>query len=242
MNGANHLKKIIITGAASGIGFSLVKTFVREGYGIIAVDMDEERLAELPKSDLIQPECLSVTNHEKIQCLFESLKEDDQLFGLVNNAGIYYGKSLLDYSETEIDQLLSVNIKGATYFSKYFIQHLQDVESKGKIINLSSISGQEGSSDALYGLSKAALLGLTKSLALRFSEHVLVNAIAPTMVETEMMSSIPDWRKQEYYQHHLIKEPLRPEVIAETALFLMSANGDHYTGATFDLNNGGYLR
>ncbi|WP_204367684.1 SDR family oxidoreductase [Enterococcus crotali] len=84
-----------------------------------------------------------------------------------------------------MDTVLNVNIKGPTICSSFFIKNLQLNNQQGKIINISSISGQEGSSDALYGLTKAAIIGLTKSLALRFASTVLVNAIAPTMIETK---------------------------------------------------------
>ncbi|ASA23000.1 hypothetical protein B9T62_20635 [Paenibacillus donghaensis] len=67
-------------------------------------------------------------------------------------------------------------------------------------------------------------------------------AVAPTMASTPMMSHIPQWRQQEYQQHQLIKEPLLPEDIADTVIFLLSAKSKAYTGATFDINNGCYLR
>jgi 3-oxoacyl-[acyl-carrier protein] reductase len=64
----------------------------------------------------------------------------------------------------------------------------------------------EGSSDAIYGLSKAAILGLTKSCAMNFSPYIRVNTIAPTMVNTPMMGTIPDWRKEEFLSHQLINK------------------------------------
>lgn len=113
---------------------------------------------------------------------------------------------------------------------------------QGIIVNMSSVSGMEGSSDAIYGLSKAAILGFTKSCAMNFSPYIRVNAVAPTMVSTPMMDHIPDWRKEEYTNHQLIPEPLKAEDVAYTVLFLLSKRSRHYTGATFDINNGCYLR
>ena len=107
---------------------------------------------------------------------------------------------------------------------------------------MSSVSGMEGSSDAIYGLSKAAILGLTKSCAMNFSPYIRVNAVAPTMVNTPMMGTIPDWRKEEYLSHQLINTPVLPKDVADTVVFLLSDKAKHYTGATFDINNGGYLR
>ena len=108
---------------------------------------------------------------------------------------MYLGKNLLDYEEKEIDFVMDTNIKGYIYFSKYFGELLMEKETEGAIINISSVSGMEGSSDAIYGMSKAAILGLTKSCAMNFSPYIRVNAVAPTMVNTDMMKNIPEWRK-----------------------------------------------
>lgn len=62
------------------------------------------------------------------------------------------------------------------------------------------------------------------------------------MVNTPMMDTIPDWRKEEYFNHQLIETPVMPEDVAHTVIFLLSDRAKHYTGATFDINNGGYLR
>lgn len=161
---------------------------------------------------------------------------------LVNNAGIYLGRNLLDYSTQEIDRVIDINVKGAIYFSQYFGKLTFGHKRKGVIVNISSISGQEGSSDAIYGASKAAILGLTKSCAMNFAPFVRVNAVAPTIVSTEMMKVIPQWRQDEYLEQHLLKDKLLPEDVAETVIFLLSEQSRCYTGATFDINSGGYLR
>lgn len=236
------MKKIIVTGAGGGLGTAICERSVKEGFGIIAIDIDAASLKSIEPLPNIEMKILDISNYKEVEKFFAQLKEDESIVALINNAGIYNAASLLDYDEEMMDTVLNVNIKGPTIFSKFFIQQLQSSNRKGKIINISSISGQEGSSDALYGLSKAAIIGLTKSLALRFSPTVLVNTIAPTMIETKMMEKIPEWRKEEYYMHHLIKEPVMAKDVANTVNFLLSDESNHYTGATFDLNNGGYLR
>lgn len=236
------MKKIIVTGAGGGLGTAICERSVKEGFGIIAIDIDAASLKSIEPLPNLEMKILDISNYKEVEKFFAQLKEDESIVALINNAGIYNAASLLDYDEEMMDTVLNVNIKGPTIFSKFFIQQLQSSNRKGKIINISSISGQEGSSDALYGLSKAAIIGLTKSLALRFSPTVLVNTIAPTMIETKMMEKIPAWRKEEYYTHHLIKEPVTAKDVANTVNFLLSDESNHYTGATFDLNNGGYLR
>lgn len=243
-------EKVIVTGAASGIGKEIVQLCLREGASIIACDINEHKLHELESSIDAQGTLttyqLDVSNYSQVAAFFAYVAEKHcDVNGLVNNAGIYLAKSIMDYQEHEISTVMDVNIKGAVYFSQMFGKLLIGNESnrrKGTIVNISSVSGIEGSSDAVYGLSKAALLGLTKSCAMNFSPYIRVNAVAPTMVNTSMMDVIPDWRKQEYLSHQLIDSPVFPEDVAETVIFLLSEKSRHYTGATFDLNNGSYLR
>ncbi|RRJ65233.1 SDR family oxidoreductase [Paenibacillus oralis] len=239
-------RKVIVTGAASGIGKEITLQCLREGASVIACDLNEERLRELARtadSPNLFTYRVNVSHYEEVASLFAALDEEhSSIDGLVNNAGIYLGKSILDYKQEEIDSVLDVNVKGAVYFSQFFGKRRLEQRKQGVIVNMSSVSGQEGSSDAVYGLSKAAILGLTKSCAMNFAPYVRVNAVAPTMVDTAMMERIPEWRKREYVSHQLVNQPLTAEDVAHTVIFLLSDKARHYTGATFDINSGCYLR
>ncbi len=240
-------KKIIVTGAASGIGKAVVKQCLDEGASVIACDINAEALIELKQTlddaYFLYTYQLDVSNYEEVVTFFEYVEaEHSDVNGLVNNAGIYLAQNILNYQVNEIDKVLDINVKGFIYFTQLFGKNLFQTQRQGVIVNMSSVSGIEGSSDAIYGLSKAAILGLTKSCAMNFSPYIRVNAVAPTMVNTPMMATIPDWRKEEYLNHGLINTPVMPEDVADTVVFLLSEKSKHYTGATFDINNGGYLR
>lgn len=241
-------RKVIVTGAASGIGKAIVKQCLHEGASVIACDLNEQALRVLKESlddskILLDTYPLDVSKYEEVAAFFSYVEtEHSGVDGLVNNAGIYLAKHILDYQENEINKVLDINVKGYIYFSQMFGKKLFHSQRKGVIVNMSSVSGLEGSSDAIYGLSKAAILGLTKSCAMNFSPYIRVNAVAPTMVHTPMMDTIPEWRKKEYLSHQLIDTPVLPEDVADTVVFLLSDKSKHYTGATFDINNGGYLR
>lgn len=238
--------KIIVTGAASGIGMEVALHCLREGAKVIACDMNDGSLNSLNKtvgSDNLYTYKLDVSNYSEVVSLFTYIEQEHpDVNGLVNNAGIYLGKNLLDYKVDEIDKVLDINVKGYVYLSQLFGEFIIRRNNLGVIVNMSSVSGIEGSSDAIYGLTKAGILGLTKSCAMNFSPHIRVNAVAPTIVETSMMDNIPKWRIEEYTNHQLIKQPLLPEDVAHTVIFLLSEKSKHYTGATFDINNGCYLR
>ncbi|QNK49968.1 SDR family oxidoreductase [Brevibacterium sp. PAMC23299] len=240
-------RKVIVTGAASGIGKEIVKQCLHEGASVIACDINEHSLYDLKQSMdacyVLHTYQLDVSNHEEVVKFFVYVEEEHaDVDGLVNNAGIYLAKNILDYQVDEIDKVLDINVKGFIYLSQMFGKKLFQSQRKGVIVNMSSVSAMEGSSDAIYGLSKAAILGLTKSCAMNFSPYIRVNAVAPTMVNTPMMDTIPDWRKEEYLSNQLINTPVLPEDVADTVVFLLSDRAKHYTGSTFDINNGGYLR
>lgn len=239
-------KKIIITGAASGIGKAIALQCIKYGAIVFAIDINGLELKNLKKeihSKKLNTFILDVSKSEQIEKFFDSLTKNKSCANcLINNAGIYYGKTIFKYHENEINKVLDVNIKSAIFFSKIFAEFIIKHKEKGIIINISSVSGQHGSTDPIYGTSKSALFGLTKSCAINFSPNIRVNSIAPGIVNTEMMKNIPKNRLKDYRRSELIKEPIEPIDIANTAIFLLSELSKNYTGAVFDINNGCYLR
>ncbi len=239
-------KTIIITGAASGIGQVLTKRCLKEGYHVVAIDIDTKGLESLKESLARDPLFIfsvDVSNYDQVSFFFNNLIMNQlQPTYLVNNAGIYLGKNLLNYSLEEMQRVIHVNCLGAVFFSQLFAKSILSNQESGVIVNISSVAGEEGSSDALYGLSKAALLGLTKSCAMNFAPSIRVNAIAPGLVTTDLIKHVPVSRMEEYRSTELLKDPILPEDVADTLIFLISDQSKHYTGAIFDLNNGCYRR
>lgn len=167
-------RTVIITGAASGIGKEIVKQCLHEGASVIACDINENALQELKRSMddhyVLHTYQLDVSKYEEVTNFFVYVEtEHADVDSLVNNAGIYLAKNILDYQADQIDKVLDINIKDFIYFSQMFGKKLLKSQRKGVIVNMSSVSGIEGSSAAIYELSKAAILGLTKSNAMNFS-------------------------------------------------------------------------
>lgn len=239
-------KTIIVTGAAKGIGLAITKLLICQDCKVLACDKDTAALENLStqySDEQLQCFEVDVAEPKQVEHFFKEIVSlESRPFGLVNNAGIYLGRNLFEYKLDEIDSVINTNIKGAVYFSKHFGQLLKDSQSNGAIVNISSVSGQEGSSDAIYGMSKAAIIGLTKSCAMLFAPNIRVNAVAPTLVETPLIANVPKWRLEEYREHEMIKSPVEPEDVANTVEFLLSDKSRNYTGAVFDINNGCFLR
>ncbi|MDP5274113.1 SDR family NAD(P)-dependent oxidoreductase [Chengkuizengella axinellae] len=242
-------KTVIVTGAAGGLGEAITTKCLEQGAKVIACDLNNKQLKKLEKlkyrfyDDPLFVFPVDVSDYKDVKQFFSLLNmKFSSIDGLVNNAGIYLGKDLLDYTPDQMDKVINVNIKGATYFSQFFGELLLQRKDKGCIVNISSVAGQEGSTDAIYGLSKAALIGLTKSCALNFSPNIRVNAVTPGLVETRMMEDIPEWRVNEYREKELLNDRLQPQDVANTVAFLLSDAARNYSGSVFDINNGCYMR
>ncbi len=230
-------KVVLVTGACAGIGKAIVSESLELGAKVIGVDIVK------PNVEMSNFYQMDISSVDRIESVFQRVVEENpDLNCLVNNAGIYLGRKILDYSLDEMRKVLDINIIGTAYLSKLFCKFIMDNNATGNIVNISSVSGQDGSSDAVYGMSKAALGGLTKSLAMNFAPNIRVNTVAPGLVETHMLEYIPKWRVEEFKAHQLNKEFLKPEQVAKSVCFLLSDDSRGYTGATLDINNGCYLR
>jgi 3-oxoacyl-[acyl-carrier protein] reductase len=246
MTSIESTRSVIITGAAQGIGKAIALRVLKEGWQVIATDKNNAGLNEL-KSELHSNELktreLDVTKPGQIEALFDWLEEEGICpYGLVNNAGIFSGLSFLEYPEQDINSVLSVNLLGPIYMTQQFGKRLMPEKKAGVIVNIASIAGQIGSSDAIYGISKSGVMGLTKTSAMALAPYIRVNAVAPTLVETELLKSVSKERIEVFRRGELLKVPVMPEDIADSVWFLLSDQSKHYTGAVLDINNGFNLR
>ncbi len=238
---------VIVTGAAQGIGKAIAKRVLSEGWSVIALDIDGPRLAEF-ESEAGSPSALTtqqldVTQLPQIEKFFAELPGRNlHPYGLVNNAGIFPGTAFLDYSQDAITSVLSVNLFGPIYMTQQFGKLLMPEKRSGVIVNIASIAGQIGSSDAIYGVSKSGVLGLTKTSAMALAPNIRVNAVAPTLVETELIKNVNKERLAVFRQNELIKTLVLPDDIANSVWFLLSDQSTHFTGAVLDINNGFNLR
>jgi 3-oxoacyl-[acyl-carrier protein] reductase len=235
-------KTAIVTGAAKGIGKAITEKCLKEGWAVVACDKDEAALKELKQEHDVKTFRLDVTDPRAIQTFFKSLEKADFPYALVNNAGIFRGTKFLEYTSEAVDLMFDVNLKGPIYCSQAFGALLIEQGKQGVIVNIASVAGQAGSADAIYGASKAGLIGFTKTCAMAFSPHIRVNAVAPGMVETDMWAQVSDERRLVFKNSELVKETIMPQDVAESVWFLLSDASKHYTGAVLDINNGFYFR
>lgn len=237
----------IITGAASGIGKAIALEFAKEGAKIVTVDIDEKlgnkTTEEIRKisNNTIFVKC-DITKYEDCN---QVIKNTVETFGridiLVNNAGIYIPKRLVETSEEEWDRTFNINLKG-TFLCTRFTLSIMEKQKNGVILNIASGLGIIPEIEsAAYCTSKAALIHLTKILALDYARKgIRVNSICPGPIWTPLLTNL-------FSKKHLETEtadavPMgrlgSPEEVAKVALFLASDDASYVTGAIYTVDGG----
>ncbi len=242
-------KVIVVTGASRGIGRATAIRFGQEG-GFVFVCYKENKEKADEVVELIKKSggdgiglAVDVASPESVRMAFAEIKKSKgKVDVLVNNAGIFLSKLLPEYDEDLMEKVIAVNEKGVYRVTK---EILPIIPQGGVIINLASSAGESGSkNDPVYSAGKAAVMGFTKSLAKQLAPKIRVNAVAPGVVETDLIlikDNTENWRKLRREQI-LLQEFGQPEDIAEAIVFLASSSAKHITGATLDVNGGYYLR
>jgi len=165
-----------------------------------------------------------------------------RLDALVSNAGITADNLLLRVSEEEIDRVLAVNLKGAIACARAATKVMMRART-GRVVFLSSVVGEMGNAgQAVYSASKAALLGLTKTLAREYaSRGICVNAVAPGFIDTDMTTGLPEEAKQKMLGVIPLGRTGRAEEVAAAIVYLCSDEAGYVTGQTLRVNGGMYV-
>ena len=193
-------KTALITGASRGIGREIAKLFAKNNYNVVINYNNSQKEAEELLEELTKENCsvrifkADVSNVNEANALVNyTIGQFEKIDVLVNNAGISRYNTFTDISYEEWHEVMNVNLNSVFYVTKKALQYMLD-EHSGKIINISSMWGLVGSSNEVhYSTSKAALIGMTKALAKELGpSNIQVNAIAPGVIETDMLSDISD--------------------------------------------------
>ena len=239
-------KVAMITGATRGIGKQIALTLANEGYNIVLNyrTKNDELIQAKNEIESKNVKCLTVqgdvTNFEDCKQMIESaIKEFGKIDVLVNNAGITKDMLLARMKEEDFKQVIDVNLVGTFNMTKNVISYMMKARS-GRIINISSVVGIAGNAGQTnYSASKAGIIGFTKSLAKEVaSRNILVNAVAPGFIETNMTDVLKQEVKDEIAKNIPLKRMGTPKDVANVVKFLASEDSSYITGQVISVDGG----
>jgi 2-keto-3-deoxy-L-fuconate dehydrogenase len=243
----------VVTGAASGIGAATARAFAVQGAVVYAADLDgagAERLAaELRAGGAdVTALPLDVTSSEAVDAAFRAvIQRSGRVDALVNSAGVAHVGTLLDTSESDLDRLYAVNVKGTIHACRAAVREMIG-QGGGTIVNLASIASVIGLTDRFaYTMTKGAVLSLTRSIAVDYMKQgVRCNCICPTRVHTPFVDGFISknypGREAETFKKLSEYQPMgrmaKPEEVAAMALFLSTDASSFITGHAMPVDGG----
>jgi 3-oxoacyl-[acyl-carrier protein] reductase len=241
-------KTVLVTGSSRGIGAEMIKAFGARGANCVVnyvADADEANKTDATNvaAALREPlviEC-DVTNPAQIEAMMKQIQEQHGgLDVLVNNSGIIRDRTMKKMTLEEFESVLRVNVTGTFNVTKAAAAILRN---GGRVINLSSVSGQMGLfGQANYSSSKAAIIALTKVSARELArQNITVNAIAPGFIDVGMSKGMPEEVTENFKKQIPLGRLGDVHEIVNAALFLASPMASYITGHVLNVNGGYYM-
>jgi 3-oxoacyl-[acyl-carrier protein] reductase len=235
-------KTALVTGASGGIGASIAFALHRQGAKVCITGTNLKKLNQINQESSMaysQVVC-DLSNREDLKKIIPIVEEDlGKIDILINNAGITRDQLMMRMQDDIWDEVIQTNLNSSFYLSKSVIKGM--IKRKfGRIIQISSVvafTGNAGQSN--YVASKAALVGMTKSLALEVaSRNITVNCIAPGFIKTPMTNALNEDQQNKLMQKIPIQRFGSPEDIAAASVYLSSDEASYITGTTIHVNGG----
>lgn len=248
-------KVALVTGAGRGLGRDIAIALAQEGVQV-AVNAAHEETAEAT-TQLIQskkghafPICADVSNRDEVYSMVDTIHAElGRIDFLINNAAVFVNKPSLQLSDTDWHKTLGVNLTGPFLCCQAIVPHMIEAGG-GNIVNISSTAGLVGFPERLpYSVSKAALIMLTKVLAIEWAPfNIQVNGVAPGPMKTEMVLQRIEkgvYTEAQYTRRIPMARIAEPVEVARTVVFLVSKDSSYMTGHTLVVDGGwtayGYL-
>ena len=241
-------KVAIVTGGTRGIGLAIARLLAEDGASVVVSGRDAARLdAAVKELESLGAPAMAVAadaaKREDADRLVEATRER---FGrvdvLVNNAGITRDQLLVRMKDDDWDQVLDTNLRGVFLMTRA-VGKVMMRQKSGRIINIASTAGAMGNPGQVnYSAAKAGVIGLTKAAGRELAHwNILVNAVAPGLIETDMAASIPAEAREAMLQQVPLKRIGQGREVAEVVRFLAGDGASYITGQTIHVNGGLYV-
>ena len=234
-------KVALITGSSRGIGLEIGKLLKNEGYVLSVISRKKEdlRFAYEDEDSVLSLECDVSSTRDLRNAVTKTIEKFNRIDVLVNNAGVNVRSDFINTKEEEWEKAINTNVRGAFFLSQS-VGKIMLKQKEGQIINISSILGMKADSVSVqYGISKSALITLTKYLAKLFAPYIRVNCIAPGFIDTDWHEEKTKQRINKIIEKIPLKRFGQPKEIAELCYFLIT-KGHYITGETIVID-GGYI-
>jgi 3-oxoacyl-[acyl-carrier protein] reductase len=241
-------KVALVTGGTRGIGFAVARAFLAEGASVAftgttpaTVSLARERFSADARADGFVTDLVNPDAPERL--VREVLHQFGRIDVLFNNAAVVSSMSEWDLTPQEWDRVFAINVRAAFFLARDCANVMREI-SGGSIINMSSIAGQNGgiAGNPVYGASKAAVIGMTRSLARRLAPHnIRVNCLAPADIETDMTANWPQELRDRLNAITPLSRFGAPEEVTGAAIYFACSESSFVTGQTLSINGGAYM-
>lgn len=230
-------KTVVVTGGNKGIGLEASKLFLSHQCIVHVIARDFSGF------DLPDPNVRTVEfDLRNVNAIPELAKRIGHVDVLINNAGIMHGISYDQYTEAKKREMLAINIEAPVAMIEAFAPSMVK-QGQGRIVNNASIAGQIGHPDIWYGIAKAGLINVTKSFAKALGpKGIVINAVAAGAVETKMLSTIPQARKDGMLRAAYLERFAQANEVAKVMYWLATDSPEYINGTCIDINNGVFPR
>jgi 3-oxoacyl-[acyl-carrier protein] reductase len=242
------MPSVVVTGGSRGIGLAIAKGLADAGHQVVAVarrptDQLEAAIAEIGRNGrgALAFSPADLANIANIPTFVREWRRDfDPIVGLVNNAGIGTSGLLATMPDSQVAELVQLNVLSPIVLTKYVVRAMM-AHGKGRIVNISSIVGSTGYKGlAPYGATKSAMIGFTRSLAREVGRlGITVNAVAPGFIDTEMTSELGDIHREKIARRSALKRMAGVEDVAGAVAYLLSDAARNITGTVLTVDAGG---
>ena len=240
------MRNVLVTGASRGIGLAIARKLAAAGYNVIGVarrESDEFKNAVRELGDGegdLHFEAFDLSEIDAIAAFVKMLREKfGAIYGLVNNAGIGSEGLLATMHNSEIEALVRLNVLSPVILTKYVVRHMM-ADGEGRIVNMSSIIASTGYNGlSVYGATKAAATGFTRSLAREVGKlGITVNAIAPGFIATELTQSLSDEARARIAGRSALRRLPEASDVARMVEYLLGEGGRNITGSLLTIDAG----